>query len=118
VAGRFPLLTDENVSGPLIEGLKARGWDVVRVVDVLGERSVDPEVFAYAAGRGLALASTDRDCLVIARQWIEEARSFRLIYWNQPHSQRVAVGILLAAFERLANKTDPFAACIEYLSLS
>jgi Domain of unknown function (DUF5615) len=67
VAGHFPLLTDENVPGPLIEGLKARGWNVLRVVDVFGERSVDPEVFAHAAERGLVLASTDRDCLVIAR---------------------------------------------------
>ena len=110
-------MTDENVPGPLIEGLKARGWNVLRVVDVFGERSVDPEVFTYAAERGLVLASTDRDCVVIARQWIEEARSFRLIYWNQAQYQRVAVGILLEAFERLANKADSFAACIEYLGL-
>ena len=38
MAGRFPLLTDENVQGPLIDGLKARNWDVVLTVDRLHGR--------------------------------------------------------------------------------
>ena len=47
--GRFPLFTDENVDGPLIKALTARGWDVLRAVDVFGERTDDAVLFAYAA---------------------------------------------------------------------
>ena len=39
--GRFALFTDENVDGPLIKALSARGWDMVRAVDVFGERTED-----------------------------------------------------------------------------
>jgi hypothetical protein len=45
VPGRFRLLTDENIPGPLIDALRRGGWDVVRVIDVFGERSVDESVF-------------------------------------------------------------------------
>lgn len=47
--GRFALFTDENVDGPLIKALSARGWDVVRAVDVFGERTDDDVLFSYAA---------------------------------------------------------------------
>ena len=43
--GRFPIHTDENVQGPVIEGLRARGWDVVLTIDAFGQRSVDEPVF-------------------------------------------------------------------------
>jgi len=42
-------LTDENVDGPLIKALSARGWDVARAVDVFGERTDDETLFGYAA---------------------------------------------------------------------
>ena len=34
MSGRFPLLTDENVPGPLVEGLRSRGWDVALTVEL------------------------------------------------------------------------------------
>jgi hypothetical protein len=46
VPGRFAIFTDENVDGPLIKALSARGWDVVRAVDVFGERTDDEALFA------------------------------------------------------------------------
>jgi len=115
VAGRFPLLTDENVLGPLIEGLRARGWDLVRTVDVFGERSVDETIFAFAAEHGRVLASTDRDCLAIAGRWIQEGKPFRLIYWHPGRHQRGPIGPLIDAFEALAAKPTAFACAIEYL---
>jgi hypothetical protein len=32
----FPLFTDENVDGPIIEGLRLRGWDVQHATEELG----------------------------------------------------------------------------------
>ena len=84
--GRFPLVTDENIPGPLIEGLKVRGWDVALIIDVFGQRSVDERVFTHAAEQGRVLLTTDIDCLVIASRWLDEGRPFRLIYCVLPAS--------------------------------
>jgi hypothetical protein len=118
VLGRFPLLTDENVQGPLIEGLKANGWDVILTIDVFGQRSVDEPVFEYAAQHARVLVSTDVDCLIIAARWIEQGRRFRLIFWDQRSHQHVRVGPFLLALERLAANENAFAASVEYLKVS
>jgi hypothetical protein len=117
VLGRYPLLTDENVPGPVIEGLRSRGWDVVLTVDVFGQQSVDETLFEYAVQEGRVLVSTDTDCLATASDWLDEGRTFRLIYWHQGRHQHVRVGSFLAAFEALAAKQDAFAGCVEYLQI-
>jgi hypothetical protein len=33
VAGRFPLYTDADIHGPVVDALKDHGWDVVRAID-------------------------------------------------------------------------------------
>jgi PIN domain-containing protein len=76
VAGRFALFTDENVDGPLIKGLAARGWDVVRAVDVFGERTDDETLFAYAASHGRVFVTRDRPAEAIAIRWLAEGRTF------------------------------------------
>jgi hypothetical protein len=45
MAGLLPLLTDEHISRALVEGLRARGWDVLRAVDVFGQRTGDDLIF-------------------------------------------------------------------------
>jgi transposase InsO family protein len=51
VPGRFPLFTDENVSGPIIDGLKARGWDVVRAMPSLADQARGPDgIHDYIGG--------------------------------------------------------------------
>lgn len=77
--GRFPLLTDENITGPLIQGLRDKGWDVVRTIDVFGERSVDEPLMIWSVEHGRVLVTTDTDCLAIAHRWLQELRSFRKI---------------------------------------
>ena len=42
MAGRFPLYTDADVRGPLIEALKSAGWDIARVIDEMVEGTKDP----------------------------------------------------------------------------
>lgn len=112
---RFPLLTDENIDGPVVEGLRQRGWDLASVHEVFGQRSVDETIFAHAAEQGRVLVSTDKDCLRIARRWAEAIRPFRMVYWDQFEHQRVHVPHFLAAFEALAERPDAFAAWLEYL---
>ena len=77
--GRFRLLTDENIPGPLIEALMKSGWDVVRTIDVYGEQSDDEWVFVYAVEHDRVLVSTDTDHLIIGRRWLDHGRGFRLI---------------------------------------
>ena len=59
MAGPFPLLTDEHISKALIKTLRDRGWDVVRAVDVFGQRTDDQILFEYAAEKGRVLVTTD-----------------------------------------------------------
>jgi hypothetical protein len=117
VPGRFPLLTDENVPGPVIEGLKAAGWEVVLTVDAFGQRSVDRVLFSHAAEQGYVMVTTDTDCLAIAKEWSAAGRRFKLIYWHQGRHQKLRVGRFVEAFDRLAAQESPFAACIEYLKI-
>jgi hypothetical protein len=41
VAGRFAVLADNQVRQSIIEALRSAGWDVVRAVDLFGERNDD-----------------------------------------------------------------------------
>jgi hypothetical protein len=49
VAGRFKLLADEHWSNAHIKAAREAGWDVARVVDVLGQATEDQDVLAYCA---------------------------------------------------------------------
>lgn len=112
---RFPILTDENIPGPLVEGLARAGWDVVRAIDVFGQGSIDDRLFEHASAQARVLVSTDRDCLVIAKRWLIDLRPFRLLYWHQGDHQHTAVGRFLEALDGLAENPNAFAACVEHL---
>jgi predicted nuclease of predicted toxin-antitoxin system len=113
----FPLLTDENVDGPVIEGLRKRGWDIMHATEELGEETQDAPLFEHAAQIGRVLASADKDMLTIGTQWLQEGRSFRLIWWQQARAQGLPVHVMLDAFDDVANRPNPFASCIEFLRL-
>lgn len=104
--GRFALFTDENIAGPLIKALSARGWDVVRAVDVFGERTDDEALFAYAADHRRVFVTGDRPAEAVAIRWLRKGRAFRGMI-RCPTSE-MTVGDLLAAFENLAEEEDPF----------
>src|SRR5262249_3015732 len=105
------------IAGPLIQGLRDKGWDVVRTIDVFGERSVDEPILIWAVEQGRALVTTDTDCLEIGHRWLQELRSFRMIFWPQQPYQHVRVGTFLQAFAELAQREDPFAACVVHLQI-
>jgi len=109
VAGRFPLLADEHVSGPLLQALALRRWDVLRAVDIFGQRTDDHVLFARAAKEGRVFVSNDEPAEAIGIQWLSEGRPFRgVVCWKQEHQRRMSIGDLVAAFEELAAKDDPF----------
>jgi len=63
VADRFPLYTDADIHGPVVEGLRQRGRDVRRAVDRFPERTSDLTHFEEAARLGRVLVSNDSDML-------------------------------------------------------
>jgi len=117
VAGRFPLFTDENIDGPIIRGLRQRGWDVKHASEEFGEKTKDAPLFEHAANEDRTFVSTDHDILSLAHRWLTKGRRFRLIWWEQAATQRILVSVVLDAFEALAAKSDAFTYSIEYLKL-
>jgi NAD(P)-dependent dehydrogenase (short-subunit alcohol dehydrogenase family) len=78
VPGRFPLFTDENVDGPIIRGLRQRGWDVQHATKELGEKTKDAPIFHLAASLDRVFVSTDKDMLKLAKSWLAAGRPFRI----------------------------------------
>jgi hypothetical protein len=109
VAGKFPLYTDADISGPVVEALQKAGWDVLRAVDAHPEATEDPVHFEHAAREGRVLVSNDRRFEGLARTSLEQGKSFRgMICWPQTHYARMSAGDFLEAFEELARQYDPF----------
>jgi hypothetical protein len=79
---RFPVYTDADIHGPIVDGLIDRGWSVVRAVDARPEGTDDLHHFELAASFGRVLIANDKQMKAIAERWIEEGRSFPgLIWW-------------------------------------
>ena len=115
--GRFPLFTDENVDGPIVRGLRQRGWDVRHATQELGEETKDAPLLHLAASLGHVFVSTDKDMLRLAKDWLRAGRPFRMIWWEQSATQRIRLSVVLNAFDELAAQELPFAYPIAYLKL-
>ena len=76
MAGRFPLYTDADVLGQIVEALIRRGWDGVRAVDLYPEGTDDHVHFERAVREGRVLVGPDEDQELIALSWVEEGRAF------------------------------------------
>lgn len=76
----FPALTDNHVRGPIVSALLAQGWDVLRAVDVFGERNDDEELLAWASKEGRVLVTCDKGLHRVAHRWLSEARPFPIEY--------------------------------------
>jgi predicted nuclease of predicted toxin-antitoxin system len=117
VAGRFPLFTDENVDGPIIRGLRQRGWDVQHATEELGEETKDISLLEYATSLERVMVSTDKHLLHLGERWVEEGRDFRLIWWEQKRTQRILLQTVLDAFDEIAAEETPFSYPIRFLKL-
>jgi hypothetical protein len=106
VAGGFPLYTDADVHGPLIAALRARGWDIVRAVEMYPQGTADAVHFESAAKQNRVLISNDQGMEVIANRWLAEGHAFRgLILWAQEQYKRMGYRELVARIEALS---EPF----------
>lgn len=55
--------------------------------------------------------------LPIAKQWAQEGRTFRMIWWEQKRSQKILLQTVLDAFDEIAANEHAFLYQIEYLKL-
>ena len=86
MAGRFPLYTDADVHGPLVDALIRGGWDVLRAVDAFPERTDDDVHFERAIQLDRVMVSNDRDVRTLAVESLRGGKRFRgLIAWPQEH---------------------------------
>lgn len=109
MAGKFPLYTDADIRGSLVKGLRRRGWDVVRAVEMFPEGTEDEVHFARAAELGRVFVMNDRPLKRIVNRWLQEGRRFTgVVTWLQVHNRRMSDGDLLRKFEDLAAKDVPF----------
>jgi len=111
VPDRFPL------DGPIIRGLRQRGWDVQHATEEFGEKTKDTPLLEYATGVGRVFVSTDKDMLPIGQQWAKEGPAFRMIWWEQKRTQRILLSGVLDAFDDLATHENAFLYPIAYLKL-
>jgi hypothetical protein len=108
VAAGLPLFTDNHVRQQIVDGLRARGWDVVRAIDIFAERTDDEMLFAWAAENGRVFVSSDEPAQEIPKRWLRERRPFRgMVCWPQKHHRRMSDGDFISALERIA--ADPLA---------
>jgi len=116
VPGRFLVFTDNHLQQAVVEGLRRHGWDVVRAIDVLPEKTPDDVLFEYAAREGRVFVTNDEPIHRIAASWLEEGRSFPgLVFWYQEDYDSMTTGDILRSFEGLAEKEDPFSYPIQHI---
>jgi hypothetical protein len=111
----LPLFTDNHVRQPIVDGLRARGWKIVRSIDVFPERTLDDLLFEYAEREGLVFVTSDKRIHAIASAWLKRGKPFRMVFWRFTHHSRMSDGDFIRALEELAGKPDAFAYSIEYL---
>lgn len=106
-----------HVDGPLIKGLRRRGWDVVRAVDAFEPTTEDDVLFEKSAELGRVFVTNDKGIHAIADQWMRKGRRFPgMVFWEKKHHDRMTTGEFIAEFEKFAQKDDPFEYFIQYIT--
>ena len=86
----FRFLADMNISPMTVRELKERGWNIVRVAEVLNENAKDEDILSYARGNNMVLITQDLDfsaLLAIGGYAGPSVISLRL---EEPHPMLVA----------------------------
>ena len=116
---RFPVYTDADVHGPIVDGLIDRGWSVVRAVEARAEGTEDIDHFELAVNLGRVMIANDKHMKAIAERWIQQGRSFPgLVWWPRRAYAVMSNTDILEAIEGLATKHDAFAYPIEFIKRS
>lgn len=109
MAGRFPLYTDADIRGQLIDRLIRRGWDVVRAVDRFPEQTPDPVHFGEAARQGRVFVAHDIHQLQYDLKCLSIGHPFTgYLTWPQLRQREWSDKLMADAFEALAGEDDPF----------
>lgn len=107
---RFRLLTDEHFPNSVVELLQREGWEVRRVLDVLGKGTDDDDIFRYAAKQGLVWVSSDERAQEWPRKYLEEGRPFvGMVVWTQQSRYDMRPGGFMRQLEALEHEAEPFA---------
>ena len=116
MAGRFRLLADEHFPTATIKALAQAGWEVLRVVDVLGQATPDEAVFDHAADKGLVIVTSDERAQKAAWERLREGKRFPgMIVWAQRHRRKVGPGGFVRFVEALSEEEAPFAYGIRHV---
>lgn len=115
MAGRFKLLTDEHWSNAHVKAVREAGWEVVRVVDVLGEKTDDPDVLAYCAAHGCVWITSDERAKGHVSRLLSVGGTLPGVI-IVPQRHRLTPGRLVRFLERLALEQAPFAGVLRFLT--
>jgi predicted nuclease of predicted toxin-antitoxin system len=96
---------DENVQGPITEGLRRRRVDVLTVQEDGRRRAPDPKVLDRATELGRVLFSQDEDLLVEASSRQAAGVPFSGVIYA--HQLRVSVGQCIDELEVAAGVMEP-----------
>jgi hypothetical protein len=113
---RFPVYTDADVHGPIVDGLSDRGWSVVRAVDAKPEGTDDIDHFELAVSLVRVLIANDKHMkgdrraldpggMLVSRTRLVAAQGLPVMSNTE----------ILEAIEELATKPDAFAYPIEFI---
>lgn len=120
MARRLKVLTDEHLSSDLVEGLRRRGFTVLRVEDEprLRKRCPDENILEFALERGYAWLTRDgRVQRALALRLARGRQVPGVVCWLQKH-KRITIGQVISSLETLDAETDPFARGIRYIKPS
>lgn len=116
MAGRFKLITDEHWSKAHVRAAREAGWEVVRVVDVLGQATKDPVIMAYCERHVYVWVTGDKRAQPEITQWINSGRTLPGVIIGVERRKRIVPGRFLRFLQELAEEEAPFAGVIRFLT--
>ena len=99
------LYMDHNVSGPISEGLRLLGIDVLTAFEDPGHRLPDSELLDRASALGRILVSLDEDLVAEAVRRQRGGETFSGLVYG--HQLRVTVGQAVRDIELICGAYDP-----------
>ena len=101
----LPLYMDHHVPGPITEGLRRRGVDVL-TAEENGATQLDDEVLLdRATAMGRILFSQDKDLLAIAQLRQQAGREFAGVAYS--HQLKISIGKAVRDLELLVKVFEP-----------
>ena len=115
MAERPAFFADNHFRGPVQKAL--RKWaDVIRTVDLFGEKNDDEELLSHAAKEGMVFLTSDEGIHTIANTWFRTGRmDFRMIYCRMELHREMTDGEIAQGIEDIMTRPNAFTYPIEYV---